>query len=161
MHGDGARVRYSLGSYVIVNTPFLSTHEGIQAPSRPCTRALRWTQGPCVLTVFISSRAIHCFVHHAKLKFYKRRLMRRTWVTLYAVSYRVLAQGVNPTQHHFVPVPRHWFPGLTPSVDSPLGASYCWNRGNPAPAEWASLRSLSNDDGDGNGNENSKKAKGP
>ena len=30
-----------------------------------------------------------------------------------------------------------------------------WNRGNPAPAEWASLGSLSNDDGDGN--ENGKK----
>ena len=56
-----------------------------------------------------------------------------------------------------MPVPRHWFPGLTPSVDSPLGASYCWNRGNPAPAEWASLGSLSNDDGDDN--ENGKKVK--
>ena len=43
---------------------------------------------------------------------------------MHTVSYRVLAEGVNTTQHHFVPVPRHWFPGLTSSVDSPLDASY-------------------------------------
>ena len=43
---------------------------GIQAPSSPCTRSLRWAQDPCVLTVFISSRAIPLFSGlPAKLKF--------------------------------------------------------------------------------------------
>ena len=43
-----------------------------------------------------------------KLKFKNWRPTRWNGVTMYTVTYLLLKVW---TQHHFVPVPRHWFPG--------------------------------------------------
>ena len=119
----GVRVRYSPGFNV--NTPFSSTHkrnsgtvESLYSGTQVGTGSLcahRFCQfqgNPALLWTPCEAQVI------------KWRLTGRKGVTMHTVSYRLLAQGVSPTQHHFVPVPRHWFPGLTPSVDSPLDASY-------------------------------------
>ena len=65
---------------------------------------------------FCTFEAVHCFVLAAKLQ-----LKNGVWLelTMYTVTYRVLM--VWP-QHHFVPVPRHWFPGTR--VDSPIEAGW-------------------------------------
>ena len=73
--GHGARVRYSLG--INVNTLFSRyTHARIRTRCRcqstrstTCTRAQKWTPGPCVHTVVTSSVTVHRFVIVAKLTF--------------------------------------------------------------------------------------------
>ena len=73
--GHGARERYSLGTNV--NTLFFkNTHARIRTRCRfqstrstTCTRAQKWTPGPCVHTVVTSSVTVHRFVIVAKLMF--------------------------------------------------------------------------------------------
>ena len=79
--------------------------------SRYNSVAQKWVPGHCVHTVFVSSRAVHYFSLFSLLSSCqdsKWRLTGRNGVTMNTVSYRVVKLW---TQHHFVPVPRHWFPG--------------------------------------------------
>ena len=105
--GYGARVRYSLGANV--HTPFLSTHARIRARcrcpstrSRPCTRAQQWAPAPCVHTTFVRSWQSTA-LFSVLSSYFKMASDGAKWS-------KYMDSHISGTQHHFVPVSRHWFP---------------------------------------------------
>ena len=107
------------------------------ARSRSCARAQKWTRVP-VCNNFCKFRAVHCFVLATQFMFQNGVWQgEMEWLCTQSVTYWVLKVW---TQHHFVPVPRYWFPST--KCGQPLRVTHrilkVWtqHRFVPVPSHW-------------------------
>ena len=102
-----------LAGHQCEHTLFLSTHAGIRTQClcpKPCKLGHKSGYPGAVCTLYhfcyFWGCPLFCTRHYARVS--KWHLTGRNGVIMYTVTYRVLKVW---TQHHFVPVPRHWVPG--------------------------------------------------